>query len=66
MGFKKLTIRHKSGASRGTDKDRVLNTLKDNWDAWESALQEMDDSEKAKFVELFNNIVDGSGDALTG
>ena len=67
MGFKfqKVSAKPKSGRG-GADAEMVLATLLDSWDKWNEAVQEMDDAERTEFAEAFNDIIDESGDALTG
>ena len=67
MGFKFNRVKGKVQSGRGgADDEKVLGALLDTWDSWSEAVQDMEDAEKAKFVDAFNDVVDDSGDVFTG
>ena len=67
MGFSFRKVKCKVKGGRGSaNAEAVLESLLASWNQWNDAVQEMEDKEKAEFTEAFNDIVEDSGDVLTG
>ena len=62
MGFRKIKARVKN--CRGEGEDFVLAQFEENYDTWQSSIDELNDADKGGLETAFNGVAEGLGSAL--